>query len=418
MGVLKDKKSGKWYYRVKHNGKDYEKWFGKGPAAKFEAESAMAELQHDIHIGKLSGQGWECFDKMRRAKNVEVKTFGEAAKEYLDGRLNYKTSSVRAYRSILKAHLLPKFEKRALNSITETDLRKFLVELTEEKGLAASRANTILQPMREMLAQACREGVIPRDPGSAVKRLKVAKTKVQPFSEEDLALALANIDEHYRPFFIVQAFTGARPNELLALRWSDIDWVNHQISISKGRVRGYEGLPKTSSGERLVPMTKPVDDALKQLKDQGVAALDGFVFVNTKGRPIDNHLGDVWDRALKRARLAHRPSYQLRHTFITQCILKGFPLPYIAKIVGHSTIDTLIRHYTRWIDKATQEQEDKLKKSFTLLDGGTSITGGIKVGNTRSRSRKRPNNQLLQENLEIRGFEPLTSRVRSVRSTN
>ncbi|MFX7776418.1 tyrosine-type recombinase/integrase, partial [Acinetobacter baumannii] len=72
----------------------------------------------------------------------------------------------------------------------------------------------------------------------------------------------------------------------------------------------------------------------------------------------------MWARALKAAGIRHRPSYQLRHTFATQCIIKGLPLPYVAKVLGHSTIDTLIRHYAGWVDNVTKEHDEILKQAF------------------------------------------------------
>ena len=147
-----------------------------------------------------------------------------------------------------------------------------------------------------------------------------------------------------------------------------------------------------------------------------------MVFTNTKGRPIDNHNGDAWDRALKSAGIRHRPSYQLRHTFISKCIVAGHPLQYIAKLVGHSTIATLVRHYARWIESATAEQDEKLKKGFVLSvleeKAESNTKPGVFPGVTTEPVRKPRRALRLLKNLETRGFEPLTSRVRSVRSTN
>ena len=66
-----------------------------------------------------------------------------------------------------------------------------------------------------------------------------------------------------------------------------------------------------------------------------VTPKDGYVFVDPNGQPINKHLDRVWRRALKLAGLRHRPSYQLRHTFATQAIIKGLPVPYIEKVLGH-----------------------------------------------------------------------------------
>ena len=85
--------------------------------------------------------------------------------------------------------------------------------------------------------------------------------------------------------------------------------------------------------------------------------------------------------------MRHRPSYQLRHTFATQRIIKSFPLPFIAKVLGHSTIDTLIRHYAGWIDQATKEQERKLVESFKMT---ISVLPTPKIDEVKGEGEGRP----------------------------
>ena len=216
-----------------------------------------------------------------------------------------------------------------------------------------------------------------------VRPMQEPKPKIDPLSETELDLVLDNMDEHYRPLFTALAFTGARPNELFALRWGDIDKVRNVISISKGRVRGTEGLPKTRSGERLIPMTQQAIAALGELEARPVRSKNGYVFIEPDGQPVKYHLDRVWARALRKTGLRHRPSYQLRHTFASQCIMQGLSLPYVAKILGHSTIDSLIRNYAGWIDAYTKEQDDKLLKAFNGFSTTSSKTrkkSGEKVG--------------------------------------
>jgi hypothetical protein len=40
------------------------------------------------------------------------------------------------------------------------------------------------------------------------------------------------------------------------------------------------------------------------------------------------------------------------------------PLPYIAKLIGRSTIDTLVRQYVGWNDAATNQYGQKLMATF------------------------------------------------------
>ncbi len=357
MAVLKNSKTGNYYIRVKYYNKGYEKVIGKD---RRKAELALNEIQQEIRLAKLANQNWEGFKKLQKA--VRPKTFAEAAKDYMEERANYKASSIRSYNSILDKHLLPAFGSSHFVQLTESQLRRFQVKLSSK--LSPKRVNNIMQLFSSICDQELRAGNLDKNPLKAVRPLQEPKTKIDPLSEDELTLALSNIDPHYLPLFTTLAYTGARPNEMLALRWSDIDWVSEVISISKGRVAGIEGLPKTRSGERLIPMTVQVKTVLKNLQASKLRSKDGYVFVDPEGQPINKHLDRVWSRALRRCGLRHRPSYQLRHTFATQALIKGLPVPYIAKILGHSTIDSLIRNYAGWIDGYTKENNNKLLNAF------------------------------------------------------
>jgi integrase len=372
MGVLKDSKTGNYYIRIYHAGRQWEKVIGKD---KKTADIALAEAKQDIRLKKLAGEGWDGFQKLQR--HAKVRTFSQAASNYIEERANYKYSSISSYKSILEKYLLPEFGKLTVKSIDSSHLRKYQVKISKE--ISAARVNTIMQLLRSILAQEYREGHIGRDPTSSVRRMQEVRTDVDPLSSAELELALENIDQHYHALFITLAFTGARPNELLALRWSDIDWHKKTISITKGRVRGHEGLPKTRSGEREIPLADRVIEVLRHQKDNSVASSQGYIFISKKGTPINKHLDRVWARALRKAGMRHRPSYQLRHTFATQCIINGLPLPYIAKILGHSTIDTLVRHYTGWIDSATKQHDALLRDSFRQTIAKTEMKrNGVK----------------------------------------
>lgn len=359
MGVYRDKQSGKYGIRFEYNGRQIRKIIGLD---KRMAQEALKEVKSEIAIRKMAHQNWEVAKKVQRYQ--KPRTFADAAKDYMDERANYKASSIASYQSILNSYLLPEFGRDALRDITESWLRKFMVNLS--KKVSESRVNTVMQLLRSILDQECRQGAIDRDPSRAIKRMEEPKVDIDPLSEDELAIALAAIEPLYRPLFTVLAYTGARPNEMLALRWGDIDWRKETIKISKGRVRGVEGLPKTRSSQRVIVMTKPVVEALVALKDSTLVSKDGYVFTKKDGQPIDKHLDRIWARALKRAGLRHRPSYQLRHTFATLCIVKGFPLPFIAKALGHSTIDTLVRHYAGWIDDASKSYEAQLREAFRM----------------------------------------------------
>jgi integrase len=349
------KRGTSWQIRVRANGQTIRKSF----KTKFAAEQALNRLkvERDQCRQQNDWSGLHAFITPKSAR-----TFADAASDYMAERANYKTSTIASYHSILNSYLLPAFGAVLLTDITDSEIKKFQAALT----VSPRRINTIMSLGCSILEQEHRQGAIARNPSASLRRAQEPKASIDPLSGEELQAVLEAVEAHYRPLFITLAYTGARPNEITALRWSDIDWHKEEISITKGRVRGVEGLPKTRSAERKIPMLPQVVAALKEVKTRPLTSATGYIFTTKKGQPLNKHLDRIWRRAEIRAGLRHRPSYQLRHTMATQLITKHFPSNYVARLLGHSTVEPVLRNYAGWVDSATAEQDELLKRSFVV----------------------------------------------------
>ena len=172
----------------------------------------------------------------------------------------------------------------------------------------------------------------------------------QSYMEQRTLKHSSKIPDAFWHLFTCLAWTGARPGELRALRWRDVDWQRNEIKISKARYKSEESTTKTKSSRRVIEMFPPVRAALEQLRmERGVIDLDGHVFVKPDGKPMDSQLDHVWARALAKAGLRHRPSYQLRHTFASICLSNGMEPGRLAKMLGHTNPGITLRHYARWM---------------------------------------------------------------------
>jgi len=362
MGLRKRGKS--YEARVQVRGQQFSKVVGTNKA---EAKAVQQELEAAAAEARLSDIAFNKLQKLRG--DTKVVTFAQAAEAYLLERQHLKASSMKAWQSILNTHLLPEFGKRAMREITPANIRAFQSRLAAEKVngervRSESRVNTIMQPLRTICATALLDGVIEADPCVRVKRLKEPPVKVDPLSKEELELALRHVDAHYRPFFTCLAYTGARPSELQALRWTDLDWHRNEFQINKARVRGNEGKTKTPAGNRVVPMLPQVQSSLRELQERTVVHAQ-YVFLNKRGKPIDKHMDEVWARALRKAGMRHRPSYQLRHTFASLCLAAGVQPAYIAGLMGHGKdLQTFYEHYARFIQAENETQQAKLTAAF------------------------------------------------------
>jgi integrase len=166
----------------------------------------------------------------------------------------------------------------------------------------------------------------------------------------------------WRPILLTAIFTGLRASELRGLRWADVNLEKRELHVRQ-RADRYSaiGKPKSESGERTVPLTPIVANALREWKLACPKSESGLVFPTTGG--LVEHHKNIVERGLIPTMIAagvvtegngadgesvKRPKYTglhaLRHFYASWCINRrvdgGLELP--AKVVqerlGHSSI--------------------------------------------------------------------------------
>lgn len=80
----------------------------------------------------------------------------------------------------------------------------------------------------------------------------------------------------YRAIVTALAWTGLRVSEVLALRWDDIDFDDHDIRVryqldEKGELKR----PKTKAGARSVPLLPVLETELREHRKQQFSAAGG-----------------------------------------------------------------------------------------------------------------------------------------------
>ena len=124
--------------------------------------------------------------------------------------------------------------------------------------------------------------------------------------------------------------TGCRRNEILGLRWDD-------LNFDSGEMR----LPDTKTGTRMVPLTPAVARVF-----EGLARTpdNPWVFPGRKKGTRLVNLNDSWDRVRKEAELEDVRLHDLRHTFASRALALGEGLPMIGDLLGHRMVTTTARY--------------------------------------------------------------------------
>lgn len=315
-------------------------------------------------------------------------TLGEFAVGWLREQAHLTDATRNHYRLTLKNHLLgyPIANKR-LAEVNDGDVT-LLVGALQERFVSASRRpgiralNMVIARLRTIFATAKRRKLIADDPMQFVRNLRQPKSEVDPF-DLDEARALVEAAEGWeRSFITVLIFTGMRPNEALALHWSQIDWAHDLIRVRRNIRAGQLGLPKTASSERDAEMIGFVRKALQEQRSR--SQLKGeLVFPSANGTLVDlnNFRARSWPRILRRAAVRPRTIYQCRHTFARLAIEQGDTPQHVAAQLGHANLRMVFEVYGRWLKRPASAALDALDRAVSITQPSPK-SGGESAGST------------------------------------
>lgn len=322
------------------------------------AERLRGEIINAITLGKFNYVDY--FPNSKRARlfgHVAVKaTVGELLKNYmLIAEKNLEPSTFNGYRKICNAHLFDAFGAIPIKDLSPITIRNWITGLT----ITLKTVRNILTPLRNMLDHALNDGIIDKNPLDKLVLSKLINRKtsksnweVDPFDRQEIKAILAQSTGQARNLFQFAFFTGLRTSELIALEWSDIDWLKNIVMVSHAVVLKQKKSTKTKAGCREVLLLPP---ALKALKNQKEFTLmnGGRIFYNPRTNTPWETDGQIrktcWRYILKKAGVRYRNPYQTRHTYASMMLSAGENYLWVAKQMGHVDTEMIIKHYGRWI---------------------------------------------------------------------
>jgi len=190
-------------------------------------------------------------------------------------------------------------------------------------------------------------------PYRGIKPLRIPRTEVAPFNLQEIKLILENVQEPFRPYYLVRLFTGLRTAEIDGLQWRYVDFDRQQILIAKTLVDGHVEDTKTTDSYRTVDMSPRVLAALREQHER-TGEFD-YVFCNNAGKPLSHRQVTlrVWYPLLRVLGLKKRRPYQTRHTAATLWLAAGENPEWIARQLGHSA-QMLFSTYARFVPNLTR----------------------------------------------------------------
>jgi integrase len=259
--------------------------------------------------------------------------------------------------------------------------------------------------LRAALSVAQRRGLIAVNPAlgrmDALPSASLAAEREQAVWEPaQIAAFLEYVDavgDRLAVLYEVAAYAGLRRGELCGLRWSDLDADGGGLSVRQNLVEvsrdrilpaqrvclicGVEhvGLvfkgPKSRAGYRWVPLSRPVQAALRRHRKaqdverrqrQALYREHDLVFCAPNGDPLrPGRVSAQFAEHVKACGLPAIRLHDLRHGACSLLLAGGVPIEVVQMILGHATATTTRRVYAHVVRAITAEQVEQATNLLT-----------------------------------------------------
>ncbi|MBQ5977340.1 MAG: site-specific integrase, partial [Oscillospiraceae bacterium] len=243
----------------------------------------------------------------------------------------------------------------------------------QKEGRGYSTIHSVRGVLRPAFQMAVDDDLIRKNPfnfelASVVVNDSVTREAITRKQEREF-LGFIQADEHFSRYYdgiYILFHTGLRISEFCGLTIGDIDFkemrinVDHQLQRKRDMTYVVEPT-KTTSGTRMVPMTKEVADCFRRIlanriKPKVEPMIDGytgFLFLDKNEMPMvalhwEKYFKHILDKynSIYKVQLPKITPHVCRHTFCSNMAKSGMNPKTLQYIMGHSDISVTLNTYS------------------------------------------------------------------------
>lgn len=360
MNMASLQKCGKYWYVVFSALNDAEGskskyktvWKNTGRESKREAEIIKAQWEVDRQKGTMPLTNRKI--SFRRFVDEEYLPWAKANK------------SPRAYMSNVYSC---KSLARELGGLYLSKITPYLIEqfkITRRGQVGERTVNIELTCLKQLFRLAEEWGFNLKNPATCVKKFKEPRKIPRFLSVEEIRQLIDSATPWARMYILIGLGTGMRNEEILNLRFDNVDLARNVIMVKSDPENGFM---VKNRRDRVIPIISDylvseiiwfskywVDNNTFEQKERTRAQKEYF-FCNEHGDRIKS-MRNAFRGAVKRANLKGVTPHILRHTFGSHLAMGGVPIRTIQDIMGHSSIKTT----EIYLHLSNQHKQDSIKK--------------------------------------------------------
>lgn len=291
---------------------------------------------------------------------------------YRKEKMPKRADTRRSYDVWLNNYILPKWGDCSLNEVQARPVELWLGTL----ALGPKSKAHIRGSLSILWDYAMWRGDVPtqRNPMELVTIKGWTKRKRQPRSltVEEFRSFAKNLEEPFRTIARLCVCLGLRISECLALRWSDVDWLNGRLRVERGIVCQNVDDVKTAESRKQLAIDVDLLNVLTAWKQETqFGAAEDWIFAS----PVQigrlpwsyDQIWRVYQKAAKAAGIGGLGTHSLRHTYRSWLDSVGTPVGVQQKLMRHADIRTTMNVYG---DAATDEMTEAHSKVVGLALNG------------------------------------------------
>lgn len=284
------------------------------------ARKKAAEVLAEIATGK------DPSEKKRIEKSEP--TLKAIFENYLNGHARKRCTRVYDMEADFRRYVND-WSDRKCSKITKMDAQERINEVFENNGPAA--ANHLLVLMRAVFNWNIRGGYIKgENPWDHIKQFRI-KSRERFLKPQEVQKFFAELEKlenkSVRDFVLLSLYTGARRNNVLQMRWEELDF---NLKTWK--------IPRTKNGDwQIVPLTAGALNVLEERKPSEKPL--GWVF---PGKDPEKHLIELkrgWSALLSACEIEDLRIHDLRRTLGSYMAMSNHSLKMIGAALGHKSSD-------------------------------------------------------------------------------
>jgi integrase len=289
-------------------------------------------------------------DREEAPEPVAIK-FGDLIDQYILKECPTRYSTRRGYLHYLNTFIRSRWGDCRIEEVgPPQSVKDWLLSL----DLAGKSRGHIKNLMSTLFNFAMCSGMLPmgRNPISTFKLKGSSLREKQPRSltADEFQRFFAELVEPFRTIALTCVCLGLRISECLALKWSDVDWLNGRLRVERGIVRQNVGDVKTTGSRKQMSLDDGLLAVLRTWKQATqFSAGEDWVFASPAKAGVQPwsypRVLQVFQQAAADAGVGPVSPHSLRHTYRSWLDAVGAPIAVQQKLMRHASITTTLNIY-------------------------------------------------------------------------